>query len=46
MKARKKERELLPQGNRGKPKALYLEQKNFDLVLKSLVGEVSDNRSV
>ena len=30
----------------GKPKALYLEQKNVNLVINSLVGEVSHNRSV
>ena len=29
-----------------KPKALYLEQKNVNLVINSLVGEVSHNRSV
>ena len=30
----------------GKPKALYLEQKNVNLVINSLVGEVSHNRCV
>ena len=38
---------LINTSNYGKKtKALYLKQKNVNLVIKSLVGEVSDNRSV
>ena len=46
IKARKKEIELLRQGNWGKPKALYLQQQKRKFSHKIFGWEVSDSLSV